>query len=239
VGHSRLRCPYGDRVGIGELAEGPLHAALKLRLGRPGDRYEVPVGRWVIDLVRTDGELVEIQTGGFGPLGGKLDGLLDQHRMRIVHPVPGRRWVVRTDDAGGVLSRRRSPRAGQPTEIFDVLVAFPTLIGHPNLVVEVLLCEEEHVRAAAPRRTRGRRRDPGVRRLVGVLESYQISRPADVLGLLGAPLPTEPFTTAELGALVGAPTVLAQRITFCLRLLELIETTGKRGHAPLYRAAGA
>ena len=25
---------------------------------------------------------------GFGPLGPKLDGLLDQHRMRIVHPVP-------------------------------------------------------------------------------------------------------------------------------------------------------
>ena len=222
-------------MGIGELAEGPLHAALKQRLSGPGDRFEVPVERWVIDLVRSDGELVEIQTGGFGPLGRKLDGLLDRHRMRIVHPVPGRRWVVRTDDAGAVLSRRRSPRTGRPTEIFDVLVAFPTLIGHPNLVIEVLLCEEEHIRAAAPVRKGRRSRDPGVRQLVGVLESYEIRQPDDVLGLLGAPLPAEAFTTAELGTLVGVPTAPAQRITFCLRLLELIEPAGKRGHAPLYR----
>ncbi|HEY5978088.1 MAG TPA: hypothetical protein VIT41_00500 [Microlunatus sp.] len=222
-------------MGIGELAEGPLHAELKQRLSGPGGRFEVPVGRWVIDLVRADGELVEIQTGGFGPLGRKLDGLLDQHRMRIVRPVPGRRWVVRTDGAGEELSRRRSPRAGRPTEVFDVLVAFPTLIGHPNLVIEVLLCEEEHVRAAAPVARGRRRRDPGVRHLVGILESHEIRQPEDVLDLLGTPLPAEAFTTAELGSLVGVPTVLAQRITFCLRLLELIQPAGKRGRAPLYR----
>lgn len=66
------------------LREGPLHAAVKVLLAEPGDRLEVPVGRFMIDLVRADGELVEVQTGGFGALGGKLDALLDEHRMRIV-----------------------------------------------------------------------------------------------------------------------------------------------------------
>jgi hypothetical protein len=66
------------------MREGPLHAALKAALVRPGDRLEVPVGRFVIDLVRADGELVEVQTGGFGALAGKLDALLDEHRIRIV-----------------------------------------------------------------------------------------------------------------------------------------------------------
>jgi hypothetical protein len=223
-------------MGIGELAEGPLHAALKLHLARPGDRLEVAVERWVIDLVRVDGELVEVQTGGFGPLGRKLDGLLDRHRIRIVHPVPAIRWIVRTDPGGEVTSRRRSPSAASTAEVFDVLVAVPTLIGHPNLVVEVLLCEEEHVRAAAPPRRGRRQRDPGVRRLIRVLDAYEIRQPTDVVGMLGADLPAAPFTTAELGARIGAPTVLAQRITFCLRHLELIEPVGKRGHAPLYRA---
>jgi hypothetical protein len=227
---------YGDPVGIGELAEGPLHAALKQHLAVPGDRFEVPVGRWVIDLVRSDGELVEVQTGGFGPLGRKLDGLLDQHRIRIVHPVPAVRWIVRTGSNGAVATRRRSPRTASPVEVCDVLVSFPTLLGHPNLVVEVLSCEEEHLRGAAPVGQGRRRRDPGVRRLVQVLDSYEIRRPGDVLGLLGTGLPTTPFTTAELGALVGAPTVLAQRITFCLRHLELILPAGRRGHAPLFRA---
>ena len=59
------------------MREGPLHAAVKALLAAPGDRLEVPVGRFVIDLVRADGELVEVQTGGFGALGTKLDALLD------------------------------------------------------------------------------------------------------------------------------------------------------------------
>ena len=40
------------------MREGPLHAAVKALLAEPGDRLEVPVGRFVIDLVRADGELL-------------------------------------------------------------------------------------------------------------------------------------------------------------------------------------
>src|SRR3954449_12385398 len=72
---------------VGELREGALHAALKRRLAGPGDRLEVPVDGYVIDVVRGSGELVEVQTGSFSPLRAKLDALLDRHPMRIVHPV--------------------------------------------------------------------------------------------------------------------------------------------------------
>ncbi|SDC62689.1 hypothetical protein [Nocardioides lianchengensis] len=224
-------------TGIGTLAEGPLHAAVKQWLARPGDRFEVPVDRFVVDLVRADGELVEIQTGGFGPLGPKLDALLDGHRMRIVHPVPAERRIVRVDADGVVLSERRSPKAASVLEVFDRLVAFPSLIGHPHLVVEVLLCREDHVRGPAPTRTGGNRRrtkDPGTRHLDAVLARHEVRRPKDVLGLLGAELPDAPFTTKDLGALIGAPTVLAQRVVYCLRLMELVEPAGKDGRAPLY-----
>lgn len=224
--------------GIGVLGEGPLHAAVKQWLARPGDRFEVSVGRWVIDLLRSDGELVEIQTGGFGPLGPKLDGLLDLHRMRIVHPVPSQRRIVRVDADGVVLSERRSPKSAAALAVFDKLVSFPSLIGHPNLVVEVLLCNEDHVRSPAPVRSGRRTRDPGVRHLTDVLARHEIRRPADALGLLGAPLPESAFSTAELANRLGAPTVLAQRVVYCLRLMELIEPAGSRGQAPLHRAVG-
>lgn len=222
-------------TGIGELAEGPLHAALKVELADPGSRFEVPLGRWVIDVVRSDGELVEIQTGGFGPLGPKIDGLLDSHRMRIVHPVPSRRWVVRMDPDGRELSRRRSPRSTGALEVFHQLVAFPTLIGHPHLVLEVLELEEDHVRGVAPIRTGRRTRDPGVRHLVQVLQRYEIHTPDDVLTLLGKPLPTDDFTTADLAGHLRVPTMLSQRIVYCLRHLDLIGQVGRRGRAPLYR----
>ena len=132
---------------IGVLREGPLHAALKAMLAGPDDRLEVPVGRFVIDIVRADGELVEVQTGGFGPLGAKLDALLDRHRFRIVYPVAAQRRIVRVDENGEVLSIRRSAKRGTVVDVFDRLTAFPSLLTHPNLTIEVLLLGEDHIRA--------------------------------------------------------------------------------------------
>jgi hypothetical protein len=216
------------------LREGPLHAAVKAALAQPGDRFEVPVGRFVIDLVRADGELVEVQTGGFGPLGPKLDALLDDHRVRIVHPVAAERRIVRVDDAGEVLSARRSPRRATAVELFDKLVAFPSLLAHPNLTLEVVLSREDHIRGPTPVKVRRRTRDRGERRLIEVLDRVVLRSPADVLAALPQ-LPQEPFSTRELGTLLGCPTVLAQRTVYCLRLMELIEPAGKRAHTPLHR----
>lgn len=220
------------------MREGPLHAALKALLAGPGDRLEVPVDRFVIDLVRADGELVEVQTGGFGPLGRKLDALLDAHRFRIVHPVAAERRIVRVDENGELVAVRRSPRRASAVNVLDKLVAFPSLLSHPNLTVEVLLLREDHVRAARPDTSGRRRRDPGQRRLVDVLDRVEIGAPKDVLRVL-PDLPRDPFTTRELALLLGCSPTLAARAAYCLRLLELTEPAGRRGPAPLHRAVGA
>jgi len=216
------------------MREGPLHAALKTALAEPGDRLEVSVGRFVIDLVRADGELVEVQTGGFGALRGKLEALLAEHRVRIVHPLAAERRIVRIDAHGEVTSVRRSPRRATAMEVFDKLVAFPGLVCHPNLTVEVLLLREDHIRAAAPIKSSRRTRDPGERHLVDVLDRVEIRSPQDLLQTLPS-LPGEPFSTRELASLLGCRTLLAQRTAYCLRMIELIEPAGKRGRTPLHR----
>jgi hypothetical protein len=225
--------------GIGVLREGPLHAAVKDLCARPGDRAEVPVEGYVIDLVRGDGELVEIQTGGFSPLGPKLDALLDGHRMRIVHPVPAERRIVRVDEHGEVLSARRSPLRMGALDVFDRLVSFPSLLAHPHLTVEVLLCREDHIRAPEAGRSRSgrRRRDPGQRRLVEVLGSVELASPADAATLLPETLGAgdEPFTTRELATALGCRMMLAQRVAYCLRGMDVLVDAGKRGRAPLHR----
>ncbi len=217
------------------LREGPLHAALKTWLARPGDRVEVPVGGYVIDLVRAGGELVEIQTGSFSPLRAKMDALLDLYRVRVVHPIPARRRIVRVDEDGTVLSTRPSPKRPGFTAIFEGLVSFPTLLGHPNLTIELLLCSEDHVRAPSPVRGRRYLRDPGERRLIEVLERVELSSGADAAALLPA-LEGE-FTTRELATAMRAPLPLAQKAAACLRALEVFEPAGMRGRAPLYRRA--
>jgi hypothetical protein len=215
------------------MREGPLHAAVKALLAQPGDRLEVPVGRFVIDLVRADGELVEVQTGGFGALGKKLDALLDEHRMRIVHPIAAERRIVRADEHGRLLGARRSPKRTTAIAVFDKLVAFPSLLTHPNRTIEVLLLREDHIRRPQPAITRGRTRDPGERRLVEVLDRIALRTPGDVLAALPT-LPLEPFSTRELAACLGCSGLLAQRTLYCLRELGIVERAGKRGHAPLH-----
>jgi hypothetical protein len=220
---------------IGMLREGPLHAAVKDLLARPGDRAEVKVGRFVIDLVRADGELVEVQTGGFTPLAPKLDALLDDHRMRIVHPIAVERRIVRVDADGVVLSARRSPRKGSALAIFDRLVTFPSLLAHPNLVIELLLCREDHVRAPEPKRGRRFLRDPGERRLREVVERIELQEPGDALALVA--LPSGAFTNHDLAEALRCESRLAERVTFCLRHMAVLEPAGKRGRAALFTIA--
>jgi hypothetical protein len=222
--------------GIGTLREGSLHRELKALLAAPGDAFEVRVDGYVIDLVRADGELVEVQTGGFSALRTKLDALLDRHRIRIVHPIPAQRRIVRVDEDGEVLSTRNSPLKPGVETIFENLVSFPTLLTHPHLTIEVMLCREDHVRAPSP--TRGRRfmRDPGERRLVDVLQRIELHGPADAAALI--PPLDGPFTTRELARAMAVPLPLAQKAAACLRALEVLEPAGMRGRAPLHRRTG-
>jgi hypothetical protein len=221
-------------TSIGVLREGPLHAAVKAMRAAPGDRLEVPVDRFVIDLIRADGELVEVQTGGFSPLGAKLDALLDRHRFRIVHPVAAERRIVRVDDHGEVLSVRRSPKCGTVVDVFDKLAAFPSLLTHPNLTIEVLLLGEDHIRAVAPLTVRRRTRDAGARHLRELLARIELHGAEDIVRAL-PPLPAQPFSTRDLASLLGCSMQLAQRTAYCLRAINIIEAAGKRGRTPLHR----
>ena len=57
--------------GIGTLRERPLHASLKRWYAEPGDRTEVAVDGYVIDLVRGD-LLIEVQTRGLSSARHKV-----------------------------------------------------------------------------------------------------------------------------------------------------------------------
>src|SRR4051794_6878083 len=155
--------------------------------------------------------------------------------MRIVHPVPARRRIVRVDAGGEVVSARPSPKRPTAATIFEGLVSFPTLLSHPHLTVEVLLCKEDHVRAPTPVRGRRYLRDPGERRLVEVLERVELRAPADAAALL--PQLEAPFTTRELAKAMRVPLPLAQKTAACLRALGVFEPVGMRGRAPLYTRA--
>ena len=228
----RLACAAVASIGV--LAEGPLHAAVKALLASPGDRFEVPVGRCVIDLVRSDGELVEVQTGTSAHSGGSSTGCWtttgcgSSIRSR---PSAGSSGSTSTascwraplaearDGRGGVRQAGRLPVAAHAPQPHDRGPA-PARGPHPR---------------AEPTTTRRRTRDPGSGGSSTSWTGSRCARPRTSSPACLA-LPPEPFTTREPAAL-RCSTLLAQRTLYCLRAIGIVEPAGKRGRAPLHALA--
>jgi hypothetical protein len=192
--------------------------------------------RYVIDVVRDD-LLIEIQTSGFASLGKKLRRLLGLgHQVRVVHPVPLTKTIVRLGSDGEILGRRKSPKHGTRLDVFSELVYIKDLLDDPRLAVQVVLTIEDEYRKHDPDRA-WRRRGWVVqeRRLTSVEESIDLSTPDDFAALLPGGLPAR-FTTADLVDLTGCTRRVAQQTTYCLRHLGGIEVCGKAGRSVEYRS---
>lgn len=225
--------------GIGLLNESSLHNALKERYAGPGDLVEAVVDGYVVDVARED-ELVEVQTGGFSTLRSKVHALLASNRVRVVHPVAATTWIVRVaPETGEVLGRRRSPKRGAPLEAFHELVYIPDLLDAPGFSLDLVLVEQEEVRALDGRGS-WRRRGMSVldRRLLGVTETLTIQSGTDLLALLPGGLP-DPFTNGALASEAHVPRRLAQRITYTLVRCGALRPAGKAGRERLFALGGA
>ena len=219
---------------IGTLAEKSLHAGIKSWYGRPGDRFEVNVDGFVIDIVRGD-QLIEIQTRHFGAMKRKLKRLLDDHQILLLHPIAQEKWIVRETAVGEPISRRKSPKKGSPLDLFSELMRIPHLLPHPNLTVGVLLTQQEEIW-----------RDDGLgswRRkgwslhdhlLLNVVGQQLFASPAELRSWLPTELP-EPFTNQQLAKMAKIRPNLAQRITYTLARCGVVEKVGKAGRANLHQ----
>jgi hypothetical protein len=223
---------------IGQLNEGPVHASLKQWYARPGDRFEVAVGGFVIDIVR-DGLLIEVQTGSFAAIKAKLTSLVHDHQVRLIYPVVQEKWIVRTA-AGGLdrVSRRKSPKKGRWHDLFRELVSIPHLLSHPNFSLEVVLIKAEESRRYVGKR-RWRRGGWAIegRRLLGILDRHVFEDSEHWRACLPAGL--ESFTTKDLAAASATSRDVAQKMAYCLHKGGVIELIGRQGRANLYRVGRA
>ncbi len=222
-----------DEPVIGTLNEGSLHAALKAHYALPGDRFEVPLHGFVIDIVRglgtPDEQLIEIQTGSFGAMGRKLDHLLDGRRVHIVHPVSVRTVLDRQG------RRRVSPVRGGLHDVLDELVSLPSMLDHPGLTLDVVLVETTAVQVPDASRRRGRGGWSTVDRLLdGIVATRTFSGMGDVAALVTGPLP-ERFTTADLAVAAGVDRGTARKLAYCLAAGACIDEVGRTRAGKVYR----
>ena len=72
------------------------------------------------------------------------------------------------------------------------------------------------------------------RRLIGVVDAYEVGGADDLAALLPDSLPS-PFTTADLASALARPRRVAQQMAYCLRHVGAITIAGKQANTIEYR----
>jgi hypothetical protein len=211
-----------------------LHLEIKQVYSIPGDQFEVKLGNYIVDILR--GNLViEVQTKNFSALKEKLQALTENLRVRLVYPLPERKWITHVTKDHVVLNTRKSPRKGRLTDVFGELVMIPAMISIENFSLEVLLIDEEEVRCDDGRGS-WRRRGVSIRdrKLLKVNDRFLFQTKADYLKILPENL-NEIFSNRELAKLAKISLRSARQITYCLKKGSVIRLTGKNGRRHLFQ----
>jgi len=221
------------KKSIGTRRESSLHRALKFAYA--GRRTEREAAGFVADGISAEGEFIEVQTGSFAPLKHKVPELVKLGRLRIVYPVVIAKYIEVYSSNGKREYRRKSPRRGNPWDLFNALVYAPELPLTRGLAVELVLLDASEQRI---RDGKGSWRRKGLsikdHRLLAVHERICLEKLADYLRFVPFTR-TEFFTSASLAERAGIRRELAQKTLYVLARLGIIEKTGKQRNAAVYR----
>jgi hypothetical protein len=216
------------------MTEYSLHSELKDWYMVSGDELEVTVEDFRVDILRGK-LLIEIQTGNFSAIKQKLIKLLLNNQVRLVYPIAKLKWIVHVSRSGDFVRRRKSPKKGKLTDLFQELVHAPSLVKDRNFSLEVLLIEEEEVRCNDGRGS-WRRRGESVkdRKLLNVFDRAVFRNSRDFLGFLPKELNGH-FTNKVLALKLGISIRSAQKITYCLKKMGAISVVGKKKNELLFQ----
>ncbi len=215
-----------EQSGININNEKSLHSSIKQWYAMPGDRLEVKVDKYIIDLVRED-SLIEIQTRNFSAIGNKLRALALYNKVTLVHPIAIEKYIVTMEETEKVISRRKSPKKGKLVDLFDELVRIPDLIAQENFILEILMTKEEEIRC---KDGKGSWRRKGIsivdRKLVQVVEKVIFKEAKDFMRFLPEELPRD-FTNKDLAKMLKITIYKARKVTYCLKKIMIIKEVGK------------
>jgi hypothetical protein len=225
-----------SRIGIEK--ESSLHRTLKFRYTGPEGQSETQVGSYVCDGTTGEGEIIEVQTGSFGPFREKVKNLAKTGRVRIVHPVAVQKYIELYDSNDCLIHRRKSPGKNGPWHLFKALLYAPELPLLPNVTIEIALVDILERRKDDGKGS-WRRRGVSIvdKTLAGWRESIVLSGLNDYYRFVPFDK-AEEFTAKDLAAKAGINAALARKCLYVLSRLGLVKRTGKRGNAVVYKIHG-
>jgi hypothetical protein len=227
----------GGKYRIGTQRESALHRDLKFRYAGETGKTEEILGAYVCDGVTGEGEIIEVQTGSFGPLRRKVRELAAQRPVRIVHPVILTKHIETFSPEGEVLRKRKSPRRGSEWDLFKQLLYAPELVLLPGLSIELALIDVLEKRILDGKGS-WRRKGASIaeRELAGWHGSLCLRGLRDYYRFV--PFGRGEFTARDLAEKAGIDPGLAQKTLYVLTKIGAVQRTGKKGNAYRYKKKG-
>jgi len=224
-----------NKQTIGTKKESSLHRSLKFRFSGSEGAIETQVGDYVCDGITSQGEIIEVQNGSFGPIKEKVKTLAKTNKIRIIHPIIIKKHIELYDSDGSLLHKRKSPKKGNVWDLFKALIYAPDLAMLKNLVIELAVIDivEKRINDG-----KGSWRRKGISINDRFLEvwhsSVVLSRRSDYYQFIPFKK-SEYFTTQDLAEKAGINTTLAGKTLYTLAKMNLVEKTGKKGNAFIYK----
>lgn len=222
-------------VSIGMRKERTLHSVLKFYYEEDIDAQEIPIGPYIADIYHADPmEVLEIQTGSFGPLREKLTYFLPEMPVCVIYPVIRQKKLFWTDPATGeVTVSRTSPKKGRLYDILPELYRLGTLLWDPHLSFLPVLVDVDEIRLADGWGRDGRSGSHRLdRRPTAIGESALLNRPSDLAALL-PPLPDE-MTSKDLSRLLKMTGRALSYSISVLRAQSVLTVIRKEKNANIY-----
>ena len=147
---------------IGVYNEKRLHRILKRLICENESAYEIPVGKFVADVL-TDGHITEIQTGRLDRLLPKLKYYMEStdHTVTVIYPIIREKTIIRIDkESGELLRKRRSSVRGEISNILPQLYGLRDIFPSERITYCAMLIDaEEHRYSEAVRYRKAGRYD--------------------------------------------------------------------------------
>ena len=215
--------------GIGTLGEKTLHLALKYYFAPDPETHERPLGSFVADAVTEEG-VIEVQTRGLSRLKPKLDAFLPLCPVTVVHPVAVEKWLLRVDENGELLSKRRSPKHESVYSAMREIYTLRNYMGNENFRIAVCgVALSEY--SVAGKRGRKYKLD---RMPLALHALWMLESPEDYAALLPRAFP-EAFTLPELCEVLHQPEMPCRLFLSLLQRLGCVAECGKRGRLKLWQ----
>ncbi len=223
------------KKNIGTYKESSLHNMLKFRYAKESEKHEVEIDSYVCDAVRENGEIIEVQTGSFGPLKDKVCNLSLYNTVRIVHPIIMSKTIELYDEDNHLIRKRKSPRKGTAWDVFKVLLYAPELASTKNIIIELVPIDLIETRKDDGKGSWRRKGASVTDKVISVsYESIELKTEKDYQFFIPFSK-EEPFTSSDLAKKAGISLPLAAKTLYTLTKTGFVLRIEKKGRSWVYK----